>query len=834
MIELCSRRRMLAVVVLLVCVSIVIVLLENILTPSIGRSRRLPAVSAAPLLTSNSSSPPPAPCWQRETFSITEQCRLCSDFEKASAIIPECANNLHIEVLKCERSGKAVRGCAEIGRLGERQFWLLEAAALGSALLSGAVVIVRQHQLERGALSKIQRQLASQVYGYVDGLGPLEEDGEVLSAYDGLQIYLPCLDDSGLVPVETAAGLFTLLLGFRRGTLAPPADASLWTRFCERDVPAAVRRVLVAVAPEAGVAGPVGDGPESDADRVDSEEVVPPAAIGPQTALVHADPISANAEPASAKSELVLANADPASVSTAPAPANTDSALPSIKSASASTDTASANTAPASANTHSALANTDPASANTGPASANTDPTSVIADLASLGTDPSGAQPFTVPPELLQFEHHMQQPLRVHNVWKQEQAFGGRARNWKSGDHRTSLQCVRHTYAEGHVLTISDLLLYPCVRVVQEALEPHGLRLEEAAPATLGWLRAVAAVAGLPDVWDATFPAGSARPPGPPLRLLLPRVPPQSLYKKDPARYKPKSRLFTVQSDVSAALDRLEAAQFGSRVAAHPGHGRLRLDWDALPAAASPAEGGLPATRLHRKQHQLENLAWLAVRAARPGDTLVDFCCGGGHLGLLLAVLLPACSVVLVENKEESLQRAQHRIAALGLTNVSLYQCNMEFYRGAFQLGVALHACGVATDLVVEHCLAAGAALLCCPCCYGAVHDFGPVRYPRSAAGRRTGAAPRDWLVLGHAADQTHADDSAKSQQGRVCMALVDSDRAAHLAEAGYRVLLTVAEPADCSNKNHLLVAVPPGWDGDASFLAGAAPPVGCQLGGDN
>lgn len=422
----------------------------------------------------------------------------------------------------------------------------------------------------------------------------------------------------------------------------------------------------------------------------------------------------------------------------------------------------------------------------------------------------------------------MRQPLRVHNVWKQDQASGGTVRSWSSGDHRTALQCVRHTYAEGHVLTISDLLLYPCLRLTVEALRPHGLSLTEAAPAVRQWMDGLEAVDGLAEAWAACFPPeqtceAAEEGVAPTLQLRLPQVKPQSLYKKDPARYKPKNRLFTVQADVSAALQRLETARFVSRVAAHPGSGHLRLDWAALPAAASPAEGGLPASRLLRKQHQLENLAWLAVRAARPGDTIVDFCCGGGHLGLLLAVLRPDCHVVLVENKEESLRRGQDRAAALKLTNVSLYQCNMEFYRGAFQLGVALHACGVATDLVAERCLAAGAALLCCPCCYGAVHDFGDVHYPRSAAGRSTGAAPREWLVLGHAADQTHADGSEKSRQGRRCMALVDSDRAAHLREAGYRVLLTVAEPADCSEKNHLLLAVPPRWDGDEALLAAGA-----------
>ena len=573
------------------------------------------------------------------------------------------------------------------------------------------------------------------------------------------------------------------LLGFRRGTLAPPADASLWTRFCERDVPAALRNALAAVRGEV----PLQDtAPGTDSGATDAADS---AAVSSDSAVSTEQSGTSDSSPSSETPDSGVDTAEPASASSEPVSA--------ICSELSSTSL-------------------DPAGAGVTSAPVSTAASSVAA--------PAGSTVFTVPPELLQFEHHMHQPLRVHNVWKQDQASGGKVRKWGSGDHRTALQCVKHTYAEGHVLTISDLLLYPCLRMMVEALRPHGLKLGEVAPAVSQWMAAVEAVEGLSEMWSACFPpeqTGTAG--GPTLVLNMPDVKPQSLYKKDPARYKPKSRQFTVQSEVAAALERLEAARFVSRIAEHPGSGQLRLDWASLPAAASPEEGGLPASRLLRKQHQLENLAWLAVRAARPGDTIVDFCCGGGHLGLLLAVLRPDCHVVLVENKEESLRRGQDRAAALKLTNVSLYQCNMEFYRGEFQLGVALHACGVATDLVTERCLAAGASLVCCPCCYGAVHDFGNVHYPRSAAGQRTGAAPRDWIVLGHAADQTHADGSEKSRQGRRCMALVDSDRAAHLREAGYRVLLTVAEPADCSEKNHLLLAVPPRWEGDDALLAAGA-----------
>ena len=65
----------------------------------------------------------------------------------------------------------------------------------------------------------------------------------------------------------------------------------------------------------------------------------------------------------------------------------------------------------------------------------------------------------------------------------------------------------------------------------------------------------------------------------------------------------------------------------------------------------------------------------------------MDFCSGGGHLGLLVAHLTPGTRVHMVENKEESLARARARGIDMGLTNVWFYQCNLEFYVGKFNIG---------------------------------------------------------------------------------------------------------------------------------------------------
>ena len=96
----------------------------------------------------------------------------------------------------------------------------------------------------------------------------------------------------------------------------------------------------------------------------------------------------------------------------------------------------------------------------------------------------------------------------------------------------------------------------------------------------------------------------------------------------------------------------------------------------------------MPPDRLERKCGQLSSLAAPLAHLAQTGDIIVDFCSGGGHLGLLVAHLLPGSRVHMVENKEESLARARSRGLDMGLDNVWFYQCNLEFYVGKFNIGL--------------------------------------------------------------------------------------------------------------------------------------------------
>ena len=163
--------------------------------------------------------------------------------------------------------------------------------------------------------------------------------------------------------------------------------------------------------------------------------------------------------------------------------------------------------------------------------------------------------------------------------------------------------------------------------------------------------------------------------------------------------------------------------------------------------------------------------------------------------------------VVLVENKEQSLNRALARFSVLELSNVTAVQCNLNCFQMSFDIGVSLHACGVVTDLVIKKCIESAASFVVCPCCYGAVRNNHLVQYPRSVQYIDAGVSYADYLILGHAADQTQSS-TPKEGQGHSCMTYIDSDRMQAAIEQGYHVTLCRMTPPSCSPKNHIITGL--------------------------
>lgn len=424
-----------------------------------------------------------------------------------------------------------------------------------------------------------------------------------------------------------------------------------------------------------------------------------------------------------------------------------------------------------------------------------------------------------LPPDLSRLEAHLRQPVRMHNIREKMQRAGGLKSeiegtaeivvdtDGRKVDPITVYARTQHVFTEGPELLLSDLLLYPVYYLLQTRYDL--LRLY---PHTAAWYALVGeAVGGGGSTAHTTAArlAGTCQQTSVWETELEPAVvPEESLYKCDPGRRASRGvGQFTRQAGVEAGLAWWAEAGLQSAQQHQLAGAGAELDWAALPSLLHPSAGSLPAARTVRKEGQLASLARPAANLAQPGDILVDFCSGGGHLGLLVAALAPQASVHMVENKEESLARARERGLQAGLDNVWFYQCNLEYYRGAFQLGTSLHACGVATDLVIAKCQAAGAGFVCCPCCYGAVAELPGLSYPRSSLFRRAGLSGPDYLVLAHAADQTE-QGAGKREQGILCMDIVDTDRAAAARESGYIVTLSKLQPLDCTPKNNLLIAV--------------------------
>ncbi|KAJ2945505.1 hypothetical protein O0L34_g318 [Tuta absoluta] len=440
-----------------------------------------------------------------------------------------------------------------------------------------------------------------------------------------------------------------------------------------------------------------------------------------------------------------------------------------------------------------------------------------------------------IPKNIVRFENHLNKPVRVHNVYKlaremkklnlkskieesnqntesnkenEDKPREPKTRKWKSNikkeleiNSSTKIEDLdlHHQFAEGPFLTIADLVLLPSYHLLIQTI---GISVfESMLPLTCKWYKNLMQL--------SEFEIVSAIMNGVKIRSVLtenvtiPNTEDVSLYKCDPKRHNPKRKLFTKEDDIENALNTLSDHM---ELNVSPNEFEKGIDWKKIPDGANPSAGHLPDVRMARKSQQLENLALAVLDIAKDGDRIVDFCSGSGHLGILIAHLLPKCTVILLENKEHSLLRARKRVHDMGLKNVYFFQCNLDFFTGTFDIGIALHACGIASDLVLDKCLKANAKFVLCPCCYGSLHATDRLIYPRSSMFRNV--TIDEYLCIGHTADQTHEEHPLKVRGDR-CMAVIDSDRGRLAEEFGYKVTLSRLKPLTCTPKNNLLVGVP-------------------------
>ncbi|NXF91587.1 GSTCD protein, partial [Eubucco bourcierii] len=366
----------------------------------------------------------------------------------------------------------------------------------------------------------------------------------------------------------------------------------------------------------------------------------------------------------------------------------------------------------------------------------------------------------------------------------------------------SDLPPLDHIFAEGLYFTLADVVLLPCIHQFLASSKKQGKNLVDL-PLISSWYRRVQEVPGVKRA------AGKCN-----MKLLqLPQL-----------MSAPKEQLQDLSS-VSGELEeenqdspfiggprptmtKLMENGIGAKFSPHPCP-NWTLDWSNLPSAVNPGEGKMSRDRALRKQQQLNNLVAVVTKLAKPGDVIVDFCSGGGHVGIVLAHLMPSCQVVLIENKELSLIHAKDRSDELGLNNIGFIQANLDYFNGTFNIGVALHACGVATDMVIEHCVKAQAAFIVSPCCYGFIQNTVKFKYPQSHQFKEI-LSYKEHMILCRFADQTAVQLPPERRLiGKQCMGIVDLDRAWAAEEHNYSVQVVSMEPESCSPKNNMLVGIP-------------------------
>ncbi|XP_065490013.1 glutathione S-transferase C-terminal domain-containing protein [Caloenas nicobarica] len=469
-----------------------------------------------------------------------------------------------------------------------------------------------------------------------------------------------------------------------------------------------------------------------------------------------------------------------------------------------------------------------------------------------LAASPEHCQ--TVPPDILLLERKLGEPVRVHNDDKirrqklQQQKAGAKAavpllgkeaateegktvemnelpslelsiafskllvqevsdavnreaphiRRTKTSD----LPLLDHIFAEGLYFTLADIVLLPCIHHFLVSSKNQGKNLVNL-PLISSWYQRVQEVPGVKKA------AGKCN-----MELLqlpgLTFAPEEQLqeFSSVPDELEEENEDSHFTGGPRPTMTKLMENGVEAKFSPHPCPS-WTLDWTSLPSAVNPGEGKMSRDRALRKQQQLNNLVAAVAKLAKPGDVIVDFCSGGGHVGIVLAHMMPSCQVVLIENKELSLIRAKDRSDELGLNNIWFIQANLDYFNGTFNIGVALHACGVATDMVIEHCIKARAAFVISPCCYGFIQNTVKFKYPRSHQFKEI-LSYKEHMILCRFADQTAVQLPPERRLiGKQCMGLVDLDRAWAAEEHNYSVQVISMEPESCSPKNNMLVGIP-------------------------
>lgn len=302
--------------------------------------------------------------------------------------------------------------------------------------------------------------------------------------------------------------------------------------------------------------------------------------------------------------------------------------------------------------------------------------------------------------------------------------------------------------------------------------------------------------------------------------------------------------------------------------------------------------GQLQGIRAVRKENQIRCMIQcvLAMMNLENHDQekveIVDFGGGSGHLAIPLALLLPCeCNVTIVDLKAASLQFVHEKALqfctdehksgecddipemfkypknkqltdhdhikrkCLGIPNLFTFHGSINSYKESFDIGVSLHACGEASDLVLRACGEESACIVVAPCCVGKLNEKthdpyvyhatgenrATITYPQSSAFREILSIDSTdaWNALAKAADYSDWDEmrSARNATRRTAKALLETDRTLFLKERyHYQTALTRMDPWESSPKHDIILAWPSEkWSPFHSTYAQGIPDSECQ-----
>ena len=242
---------------------------------------------------------------------------------------------------------------------------------------------------------------------------------------------------------------------------------------------------------------------------------------------------------------------------------------------------------------------------------------------------------------------------------------------------------------------------------------------------------------------------------------------------------------------------------------------------------------------------------------------IVDFCGGTGHLSLPLAYLLrdqKNIEIVVVDLKATSLELLHYKAENLhnenpysnntnivikkdslktrhqdvtqheqilrrckGLPNLYTFHGSIQNYHDPFDIGVALHACGQATDWVLHQCGRHEASFVVAPCCVGklastvrdpylyratATDNLRQIQYPQSSLLRPILSIDQ-FDALARAADISTVSQKTPSQATRrVAKTILEMDRLEYMREkySYAHLTLTRMDPWEASPKHDILI----------------------------